>query len=141
MVTPQVAANNLPLVSPQPSAQIPGPSQQLNLGQVTPQTQGQQLQGLNQQQPGQMNPPPNQRTQSQAQMSNPASRGSGSVTDVHKMLQGWGENQLLKSAMAVIGKLNQPGPSVRLPSSSATRLIAVFAGSIQIPPIADHRRI
>ena len=115
MVTPQMAANNLPLVSPQPPAQIPGPSQQLNLGQATPQGQNQQLQGMNKQQSGQMNPPVHQRMQQQAPNQNqiPTQR-NGTVTDVHKMLQGWGENQLLKSAMAVIGKLNQPGPAVSI---------------------------
>jgi len=116
-----MAANNLPLVSPQPPASNPGPSQQLNLGQITPQTQSQQLQGLAQQQPGQMNPPSAQRSLSQSQTQNPVpnvgGQRSGSVTDVHKMLQGWGENQLLKSAMAVIGKLQQ-GPTVSDPASA-----------------------
>ena len=86
MVTPQMSANTLPLVSPNNS-----------VNQVTPQIQAQQLQ-----QPQPLAPPPvPQRSSSQGGIT-----GNSSATDVQAMIQTWGDKQLLKSTESLVAKIN-----------------------------------
>lgn len=86
MVTPQMSANSLPLVSPNNS-----------INQVTPQMQAQQLQ-----QPQPLAPPPvPQRSSSQSVIT-----GNSSATDVQAMIQTWGDKQLLKSTESLVSKIN-----------------------------------
>lgn len=133
-MTPQMQANNLPMVSPQAQMPVAAPQQQLSLGQITPQSQNQQLQMPQQNvmhQAGSMIPPPQQRSVSQSQglpqmaMPSQGSSWANSGADVQTMIQGWGDNQLLKSTMAVVGKIHQSAqPSVSSISSKASALIA-----------------
>lgn len=113
LVTPQMSANNLPIVSPQATLLSSGP-QQLSLGGMTPQMQNQQLQMMPQppsmQQNGQMQPPPPVRTASQSQMSQmqggpPGPSKATAATDVQGMMQAWGDSQLSKSTNALVAKI------------------------------------
>ena len=129
LVTPQSNGNNLPMISPQPLQPMQmANGQGLSMPQSTPQPQNQQLRQSSQhnipmqlqQQPqlgGQMNPP-TQRTMSQPQVqqtsgpstmqgqNTPQPQGQSSrASDVQVMIQGWGDNQLLKSTLAVVSKV------------------------------------
>lgn len=113
-MTPQMSANNLPIVSPQGSTLLSSGPQQLNMGPVTPQLQNQQLQMFPQQlsmpNNGQMNPPPPIRSASQSQVSQmqggpPGPSKATAATDVQGMMQAWGDSQLQKSTNALVGKI------------------------------------
>ena len=110
LVTPQMQAGNLPIVSPQAQMNM---SQGQNVGQMTPSLDNQQIQLPQNNGPAGAMP---QRSMSQSQGQAQSSQGhANSGADVQNMIQGWGDNQLLKSTMAVVGKIHQAAqPSVRV---------------------------
>lgn len=136
LVTPQMQANNLPMMSPQAQMNM-NQSQPMNFGQLTPNLDNQQLhlaQQNNLQAGNNMNASQPQRSmsQSQGQASNSNINYTNSGTDVQNMIQGWGDNQLLKSTMAVVGKIHQAAqPSVRSVERSYMRMLTISLLAIQ----------